>query len=195
MSYGLAVAKKHRDTYRKHVSAIYYAMTKRYQLQFGPTPKDMPFLRLFSMRCPSGGVRDHGGDFAAHCLSGNGHRFGVAIFFSKMGMGIDLVLLSSFLGMGIDLMLLSSFLRKEDSNTKSMPIRLATIASQSFLPRDIVSMVLVALHLGYCFALLALAGPIPRIHVGLISRNELAQEPDCRKLTAKSFFLGGYSTH
>ena len=178
MSYGLAVAKKHRDTYRKHVSAIYYAMTKRYQLQFGPTPKDMPFLRLFSMRCPSGGVRDHGGDFASHCLSGNGHRFGVAIFFSKMGMGIDLVLLSSFL-------------RKEDSNTKSMPSRLATIASQSFLPRDIVSMVLVALHLGYCFALLALAGPILRIHVGLISRNELAQEPDCRKLTAKSSFWGG----
>ena len=92
---------------------------------------------------------------------------------------VGTLLLIAFLGMGIDLVLLSSFL--------------GTIASQTFRPSEIVSMVLVALHLGYCFALLALAGPILRIHVGLISRNELAQEPDCRKLTVKSFFW--YSTH
>ena len=95
------------------------------------------------------------------------------------------------MGMGIDLVLLSSFLRKEDSNTKSMPSRLATIASQSFLPRDIVSMVLVALHLGYCFALLALAGPILRIHVGLISRNELGPGARLQKTDCQVFFLGG----
>ena len=92
---------------------------------------------------------------------------------------VGTLLLIAFLGMGIDLVLLSSFL--------------ATIASQSFAPHDIFSMVLVALHLGYSFALLRLGGPILRIHVGLISRNELAQEPDCRKLTVKSFFW--YSTH
>ena len=92
---------------------------------------------------------------------------------------VGTLLLIAFLGMGIDLVLLSFFL--------------ATIASQSFAPHDIFSMVLVALHLGYSFALLRLGGPILRIHVGLISRNELAQEPDCRKLTVKSFFW--YSTH
>ena len=86
---------------------------------------------------------------------------------------VGTLLLIAFLGMGIDLVLLSSFL--------------GTIASQSFTPHGIVSMVLVALHLGYCLALLALAGPILRIHVGLISRNELAQDPNCRKLTVKSF--------
>ncbi|CAK9073340.1 unnamed protein product [Durusdinium trenchii] len=36
--------------------------------------------------------------------------------------------------------------------------------------------VAVALHLGYSVALLAVAGPIMKIHFGLISRNELAQE-------------------
>jgi len=75
---------------------------------------------------------------------------------------VGTLLLIAFLGMGIDLVLLSSFL--------------GTIASQSFAPHDIFSMVLVALHLGYSFALLKLGGPILRIHVGLISRNELAQE-------------------
>merc|ERR1719343_685150 len=34
----------------------------------------------------------------------------------------------------------------------------------------------VALHLGYSVALIALALPILRIHVGLVSRNELAAE-------------------
>lgn len=38
------------------------------------------------------------------------------------------------------------------------------------------SEVLVVLHLGYSAALLALAGPILKIHAGLISRNELANE-------------------
>jgi len=33
---------------------------------------------------------------------------------------VGTLLLIAFLGMGIDLVLLSSFLRKEDSNTKSM---------------------------------------------------------------------------
>jgi len=39
-----------------------------------------------------------------------------------------------------------------------------------------VDEVLVVLHLGYSAALLALAGPILKIHAGLISRNELANE-------------------
>jgi len=38
------------------------------------------------------------------------------------------------------------------------------------------TLMLVALHLGYSVALIALALPILRIHVGLVSRNELASE-------------------
>lgn len=38
------------------------------------------------------------------------------------------------------------------------------------------TLILVALHLGYSVALIALALPILRIHVGLVSRNELASE-------------------
>eukprot|EP00928_Gymnodinium_smaydae_P047160 TRINITY_DN31460_c0_g1_i1.p1 TRINITY_DN31460_c0_g1~~TRINITY_DN31460_c0_g1_i1.p1 ORF type:complete len:386 (-),score=61.47 TRINITY_DN31460_c0_g1_i1:180-1337(-) len=36
--------------------------------------------------------------------------------------------------------------------------------------------VLIGLHLGYSVALVCLAGPILRIHIGLVSRNELAAE-------------------
>ena len=46
------------------------------------------------------------------------------------------------------------------------------IAEKSFFKFEIV----VALHLGYSVALLAIDGPIFKIHFGLISRNEMAQE-------------------
>ena len=46
------------------------------------------------------------------------------------------------------------------------------IAEKSFFKFEIV----VALHLGYSVALLAIGGPIFKIHFGLISRNEMAQE-------------------
>ena len=46
------------------------------------------------------------------------------------------------------------------------------IAEKGFFEFEIV----VALHLGYSVALLAIDGPIFKIHFGLISRNELAQE-------------------
>ena len=46
------------------------------------------------------------------------------------------------------------------------------IAEKGFLQFEIVA----ALHLGYSVALLAIDGPIFKIHFGLISRNEMAQE-------------------
>lgn len=46
------------------------------------------------------------------------------------------------------------------------------IAKKGFLESEIV----VALHLAYSIALLAIDGPIFKIHFGLVSRNELAQE-------------------
>ena len=46
------------------------------------------------------------------------------------------------------------------------------IAEKGFFESEIV----VALHLGYSVALLAIDGPIFKIHFGLISRNEMAQE-------------------
>ena len=46
------------------------------------------------------------------------------------------------------------------------------IAEKGFFQFEIV----VALHLGYSVALLAIDGPIFKIHFGLISRNEMAQE-------------------
>lgn len=46
------------------------------------------------------------------------------------------------------------------------------IAEKGFVGSEII----VALHLGYSIALLAIDGPILKIHVGLISRNEMAQE-------------------
>ena len=46
------------------------------------------------------------------------------------------------------------------------------IAEKGFFQFEIV----VALHLGYSVALLAIDGPIFTIHFGLISRNEMAQE-------------------
>ena len=103
VSYDLTVAKKHRDTYRKHVSAIYYAMTKRYHLQFGPTPRyalSTPFFHEMPLRWINNTIGLHN------------HREFVIM--------VGTLLLIAFLGMGIDLVLLSSFLRKEDSNTKSM---------------------------------------------------------------------------
>ena len=46
------------------------------------------------------------------------------------------------------------------------------IAEKGFFQFEII----VALHLGYSVALLAIDGPIFKIHFGLISRNEMAQE-------------------
>jgi len=47
-----------------------------------------------------------------------------------------------------------------------------SVAGKGFWQTELV----LAMHLGYSVALLALAGPILRIHIGLVVRNETASE-------------------
>ena len=71
--------------------------------------------------------------------------------FVTMLIGLTLI---GLLGIGIDLWLA------------------VLIAEKGFMDSEII----VVLHLAYSIALLAIEGPICKIHIGLISRNELAQE-------------------
>merc|ERR1711920_91811 len=89
---------------------------------------------------------DHYCRWLTNCIGLLNHREFVVMLTGLVAIGI--------LGVAVDLTLVASMVNKSWWQT----------------------LVLVALHLSYSVALIALALPILRIHVGLVSRNELASE-------------------
>jgi len=89
---------------------------------------------------------DHYCRWLTNCIGLLNHREFVVMLVGLVTIGL--------IGVAVDLTLVASMVNKSWWQT----------------------LILVAFHLGYSVALIALALPILRIHVGLVSRNELASE-------------------